>query len=91
MARVVDAEEVSDEDVPLLLPPLRPVHEVVEVSPDPPVHGVQVPDVEGGVGVGGGEGVGEEAQPRVVAGEHDTLAAAVAELGEKEETEVQVQ
>ena len=32
MAGVVDPEEVSDEDVPLLLPPLRPVHEVVEVS-----------------------------------------------------------
>ena len=41
--------------------------------------------------MGGGEGVGEEAQPRVVAGEHDTLAAAVAQLVEKEETEVQVQ
>ena len=31
VTRVVDPEEVPDEDVPLL-PPLSPVHEVVEVS-----------------------------------------------------------
>ena len=49
---------------------------------DAPVDGVEVPDVERGEGVRGGEGVGEQRQPRVVAREHHALAAAVAELGE---------
>ena len=50
------------------------------LPPDAPVDGVEVPDVEGGVGVGGGEGVGEQAQPSVVPGEHHPLAPAVPEL-----------
>ena len=56
------------------------VYARTHVPPDAPVDGVEVPDVEGWVGVGGREGVGEEAQPRVVPSEHHALAAAVAEL-----------
>ena len=52
----------------------------LHLPPDAPVDGVEVPDVEGGVGVGGGEGVGEQAQPSVVSREHHTLAPAVSEL-----------
>ena len=64
----------------LLKPDVSACIQLHLLPPDAPVDGVEVPDVEGGVGVGGGEGVGEQAQPSVVPGEHHPLAPAVSEL-----------
>ncbi len=79
---VVNSEKVPDKDVPLLLVvyAFRLVEKLVEVLPDAPVDGVQVPDVEGGIRVGGVEPAGEQAHPGVVSGEHDPLAAALPQL-----------
>ena len=65
----------------LLKPDVSACIQLHLLPPDAPVDGVEVPDVEGGEGVRGGEGVGEERQPRVVAREHHALAAAVPQLG----------